>query len=156
MINKMKIDNHLFRLLLTLLLGLLSMAGLHAQEGLKVNTIFEKYGKQEGATMVVLSGKSLHNYKLDKYKGITLTYDKKILDDLQQCIEQDKQQAREIKEVVSNGIITSGYYQLTTGNRSRHQYILFKLGDDGTATLIYMEGGPESEELVNRLFIKTD
>jgi len=104
--------------------------------------------------MVVLSGKSLHDYRLDKYQGITLKYDKDILDEIQRCLESDKKQARQIKEVISNGIITSGYYQLTEEESPVNRYILFKIGDDGTATLIYMEGGQESEELVNRLFIK--
>lgn len=150
----MKINQHSLRLFSLFMLFTLSMGGLHAQEELKINAIFEKYGKKKGSTMVVLSGKSLHNYKLDKYKGITLTYDTNILDEMQQCLERDKKQAREIKEVISNGTITSGYYQLKEENRSIYQYILFKIGNDGTATLIYMEGGKESEELVSKLFIK--
>jgi len=104
--------------------------------------------------MVVLTGKSLHDYRLDKYQGITLKYDNDILDEIQQCLASDKKHARQIKEVINNGIITSGYYQLTEEKSRVNRYILFKIGDDGTATLIYMEGGQESEELVNRLFIK--
>ena len=151
MIQKSK---HPFRVLLLLLLSLFSMGELTAQEGLKTNSIFEKYGKEKGATMVVLSGKALHNYHLDKYQGITLRYDRTILSDIQQCLEADKQQAHQIKEVISNGIITSGYYQLSNDETRVNRYILFKMGTDGTATLIYMRGGEGSEELVNQLFIK--
>jgi hypothetical protein len=104
--------------------------------------------------MVSLSGEALNNYRLDKYRGITIKYDRAILDDIQQCLETDKKQARQIKEIISNGIISSGYYQLPEEDKHINRYILFKIGDDGTATLIYMEGGHDSEELINRLFIK--
>ncbi|HBG42678.1 MAG TPA: hypothetical protein DDZ96_04330 [Porphyromonadaceae bacterium] len=138
---------------ITVLLTLTVFAA-QAQEGLKIQSVFEKYGKQKGATMVVLSGEALHDYRLDKYRSITIEYDKAILNDIQHCLQADKKQAREIKEVISNGIISSGYYQLPAKEDRIHRYILFKMAGDGTATLIYMEGGPESEALINRLFIK--
>ena len=142
------------RLFLALLLLTVSAVAMHAQETLKINFVFEKYGKRKGATMVVLTGEALENYRLDKYRSLTLPYDKAVSDDIQQSLETDKKQARKIKEVVSNGIISSGYYQLPEENKRVNRYILFKIGNDGTATLIYMEGGAESEELINRLFIK--
>lgn len=150
----MKIKKTFPRLLILFLLLATFGVTVQAQENLRINSIFEKYGKQKGATMVVLSGKALHNYRLDKYHSITVKYDKAILDDIQQCLETDKKQARQIKEVISNGLISSGYYQLPEKENPVNRYILFKIGDDGTATLIYMEGGQDSEELINRLFIK--
>lgn len=142
------------RLLVFLLLLAASAATVQAQDNLQINTIFEKYGKQKGATMVVLSGEALNNYRLDTYRSITLKYDRAILDDIQQCLETDKKQARQIKEVINDGIILSGYYQLPEEDSRINRYILFKIGNDGTATLIYMEGGPDSEKLINQLFIK--
>ena len=141
------------RLALLLLLTFSAMA-IHAQEELRINTIFEKYGKQKGATMVVLSGQAVSNYRLNIYRSITVKYDKAILDDIQQSLEGDKQQARQIKEVINDGVITSGYYQLPEEKTRINRYILFKIGDDGTLTLIYMEGGPDSEELINKMFIR--
>lgn len=129
---------------------------VQAQEDLKINRVFEKYGKQKGATMVVLSGKALHNYQLDKYQSITVKYDNALLNEIQYYLEIDKKQAHQIKEVISNGIISSGYYQLPEIKNDIHRYILFKIGDDGTATLIYMEGGKDSEKLINQLFIKKE
>lgn len=152
----MKIKKTFSHLLILLLLLVISGVTVQAQENLRINTVFEKYGKQKGATMVVLSGKALHNYRLDKYRSITLQYDRTILDEIQQCLEIDKKQAHQIKEVISNGIISSGYYQLPEEENQTNRYILFKIGDDGTATLIYMEGGKDSEELINRLFIKKE
>lgn len=150
----MKIKKTSPRLLIIFLLLIISGVTTQAQENLRINTVFEKYGKQKGATMVVLSGKALYNYRLDKYRSITLQYNQTILEEIQECLETDKQQARQIKEVISNGIISSGYYQLPEIENRIKRYILFKIGDDGTATLIYMEGGEDSEELINRLFIK--
>lgn len=152
----MKIKKTIFRLFILFLFLFTTGVTVQAQENLRINTVFEKYGKQKGATMVVLSGKALHNYQLDKYRSITLQYDRTILEEIQQCLETDKQQAYQIKEVINNGIISSGYYQLPKQKNQINRYILFKIGNDGTATLIYMEGGNDSEELINRLFIRSD
>lgn len=150
----MKTKKSPFRLLFLLLLLATSVMAAHAQENLKINSIFEKYGRQKGSTMVVFSGEALDDYKLDKYRSITLPYDTNRSNHIQQCLEEDKKQARKIKEVITNGIISSGYYQLPDERKRVNRYILFKTGNDGTATLIYMEGGLDSEELINKLFIK--
>lgn len=149
----MKTKNKSTRLLLLLLFAI-SASAIHAQENLKINTIFEKYGKQKGSTMVSLSEKSLRDYKLDKYRSIILPYNSKTSEDIQRSLEADKKQAKKIKEVISNGTISSGYYQLPEESLHINRYILFKIGNDGTATLIYMEGGPDSEKLINKLFVK--
>lgn len=150
----MKTTPAITRIIIVFLL-LLSVGSAQAQENLRISSIFEKYGKQKGSTMVSLSDKSLEKYKLDKYRSITLPYNSKTAEDIQQCLEVDKKQARKIKEVISSGIISSGYYQLPEESRRINRYILFKIANDGTATLIYMEGGPDSEELINKLFIKS-
>jgi hypothetical protein len=109
---------------------------------------------QKGSTMVILSDDIIKSYHLDLYKSITLAYDKQRSEEIQQSLEIDKKQAKKIKEVISNGIIYSGYYQLSTENKHKKRYILFKISDNATATLIYMEGDIESEDIVNMLFIK--
>ena len=125
-----------------------------AQKQLAINKIFEQYGKQKGSTMVVLSDDVIKSYHLDFYKSITLPYDKKRSEEIQKSLETDKKKAKKIKEIISNGIIYSGYYQLPMENKLKNRYILFKISDNATATLIYMEGDIESEEIVNLLFIK--
>ena len=124
-----------------------------AQKQLAINQIFEKYGKQKGSTMVVLSNDMIKTYHLDLYKSITLPVDKKRSEEIQQSLETDKKQAKKIKEVISNGIIYSGYYQLPTEDKQKNCYILFKLSDNATATLIYMEGDIDSEEIISMLFM---
>lgn len=132
---------------------LLFMASAQGQN-LKINNIFDKYGKQKGSTMVILSGEAVKNYQLSLYRSITLRYEEPQSVDLQECLNADKQQARKIKEVISNGIIRSGYYQLLDEGKNMNRYILFKIGNDQQATLIYMEGDPKSEELINKLFVR--
>ena len=132
---------------------LLFMGSAQGQD-LKINSIFEKYGKLKGSTMVILSGEAVQNYRLSLYRSITLRYEAPLSDDLQQCLNADKEQARKIKEVISNGIIRSGYYQLPDEGKKMNRYILFKIGDDQQATLIYMEGDLKSEELINKLFVR--
>ena len=139
-----------------LFLILMFPAMLSAQKDLKIHSIFDKYGKQKGAVMVVLSGKTLKAYKLDKYRSLSIHYDQVVLSDIQACIEADKQDAHRIKEVITNGIVSSGYYQLNNegDNADTNRYILFKIDSNHKATLIYMEGGLESEELIEKLFLK--
>mgnify|MGYP001165960832 CR=1 FL=1 len=104
--------------------------------------------------MVVLSDDMIKSYHLDFYKSITLPLDKKRSEEIQLCLEIDKKQAKKIKEVITNGIIYSGYYQLPTDDKLKNRHVLFKISDNTTATLIYMEGDIDSEEIVNMLFIK--
>jgi hypothetical protein len=150
----MKINHPNLRVFAMLLFALMLSIATQAQNNLKINSIFEKYGKKKGATMTVLSGEALNNYQLDKYRSITLKCNESIMDEIQRCLDADKKQALQINEVVSNGIITSGYYRLSEENKNINRYILFKIGNDETATLIYMEGGKDSEELIRKLFVK--
>ena len=139
---------------IVLLAMCLMASATFAQKQLAINKIFEQYGKQKGSTMVVLSDDVIKSYHLDFYKSITLPYDKKRSNEIQQSLETDKKLAKKIKEVISNGIIYSGYYQLPMEGKLKNRYILFKISDNATATLIYMEGDMESEEIVNLLFGK--
>lgn len=143
-----------YRKCIALIVMCLIASTTFAQKQLAINKIFEKYGKQKGSTMVVLSDDMIKSYHLDFYKSITLPFDKKRSEEIQQSLETDKKQAKKIKEVISNGIIYSGYYQLPTEDKLKNRYILFKISDNATATLIYMEGDIESEQVVNMLFMK--
>jgi len=142
------------RLIAVCLFAVISIGGCFAQDQLEIKSVFEKYGKKRGATMVVLNKEALQNYKLDAFRSITMKYEIPFSEDVQKALSSDKKSAYKIKEVVSNGVISSGYYQLPLINNRIYRYILFKINNDGKATLIYMEGGKDSESLVNSLFIK--
>ena len=47
-----------------------------------------------------MSGKVLKDYDLSKYRSITINYDKAIFNEIQECIEEDKEGAHKIKEVI--------------------------------------------------------
>lgn len=145
---------HKYIRILFLLIALVVSSTVNAQEDLRINSIFKKYGKQKGATMVVMSGKVLKDYDLSKYRSITINYDKAIFNEIQECIEDDKEGAHKIKEIINNGVIVSAYYQLISNESKINKYILFNVDNNHKATLIYMEGGINSDVLIEKLFLK--
>ena len=54
--------------LITLLLTFAAHAA--AQQGLQIATVFQKYGKQKGVTMVELSNEMLETYQMTLYKSL--------------------------------------------------------------------------------------
>ena len=59
-----------------------------------------------------------------------------------------------VKEVISGGEIQSGYYQLPQLKDEINRFILFKTNAKQSATLIYIEGELEADDLVTMLFMK--
>jgi len=70
------------------------------------------------------------------------------------CLEIDKKKAKKVKEVISGGEIQSGYYQLPQVKEDINRFILFKSGKNEAATLIYIEGELDADDLVTILFMK--
>ena len=121
---------------------LLFSTGMYAQKGLQIASVFQKYGNEKGATYVELS------------KMLSKTKAEKALPDIYRCLESDREHARKIKEVVTDGHIQSGYYQLPPVKDKINRFILFRLGKKGEATLIYIEGEIDSDDLVTLIFSK--
>lgn len=143
----------LIRTLLCCLL-LLCTTGMYAQKGLQIASVFQKYGNQKGATYVELSKMLSKNWDITQYKSLKLTKADKALPDIYRCLEADREQAKKIKEVVTDGRIQSGYYQLPVLHDKVNRFILFRLGKKGGATLIYIEGEIDSDDLVTLIFSK--
>lgn len=133
---------------------LICSTGLYAQEGLQVASIFQKYGNQKGSTYVELSKMLSKEWDIDHYKSLKLSKAEKALPDIYRCLEADKEHAKKIKEVVNNGAIQSGYYQLPPLKGEVNRFILFRTGKKGDATLIYIEGEIDSDDLVTLMFSK--
>ena len=59
------------KIIRTTLIALLLTFAAHAaaQQGLQIATIFQKYGKQKGVTMVELSNEMLETYQMTLYKS---------------------------------------------------------------------------------------
>lgn len=145
--------NRLIRIL-TITLLLLTGCRLSAQEDLQIASVFRKYGKERGATMVEFSNEVLETYEMKLYKSLSIKDATAALPYIHKCLEADKKRARKVKEVVSEGRIQSGYYQLPQLQEDINRFILFKTGKKGSATLIYIEGELDADDIVTLLFMK--
>ena len=125
-----------------------------AQQGLQIASVFQKYARQKGLTMVELSNEMLETYQMTLYKSLVFKDVEEALPDILNCLEADKRKARKVKEVVAGGQIQSGYYQLPQLKEDVNRFILFKTGKKGSATLIYIEGELDADDLVTMLFMK--
>lgn len=125
-----------------------------AQQGLQIASVFQKYGKQKGVTMVELSNEMLETYQMTLYKSLVFKDVEEALPTILNCLDADKKKAKKVKEVVAGGQIQSGYYQLPHLKEDVNRFILFKTGKKGSATLIYIEGELDADDLVTMLFMK--
>ena len=125
-----------------------------AQQGLQIASVFQKYGKQKGVTMVELSNEMLETYQMTLYKSLVFKDVEEALPTILNCLGADKKKAKKVKEVVAGGQIQSGYYQLPQLKEDVNRFILFKTGKKGSATLIYIEGELDADDLVTMLFMK--
>ena len=125
-----------------------------AQQGLQIASVFQKYGKQKGVTMVELSNEMLETYQMTLYKSLVFKDVEEALPTILNCLDADKKKAKKVKEVVAGGQIQSGYYQLPQLKEDVNRFILFKTGKKGSATLIYIEGEVDADDLVTMLFMK--
>lgn len=143
-------------LILTIILTGAFSGVCRAQSGLRIATIFEKYGKQRGVAMVELSADMLDTYGMELYKSISIKESHKALPEIRSCLETDKRGAKKIKEIMAGGQLVSGYYQLPCRKEDVNRFILFKLSKNGSSTLVYIEGELESDDLITMLFMKKD
>ena len=125
-----------------------------AQQGLQIASVFQKYGKQKGVTMVELSNEMLETCHMTLYKSLVFKDVEEALPTILNCLDADKKKAKKVKEVVAGGQIQSGYYQLPQLKEDVNRFILFKTGKKGSATLIYIEGELDADDLVTMLFMK--
>lgn len=125
-----------------------------AQQGLQIASVFQKYGKQKGVTMVELSNEMLETYQMTLYKSLVFKDVEEALPTILNCLDADKKKAKKVKEVVAGGQIQSGYYQLPQLKEDVNRFILFKTGKKGSATLIYIEGELDADDVVTMLFMK--
>lgn len=145
----------MIRITLAFLLFLTS-SHLMAQQDLQIASVFRKYSKHKGVTMVELSNELIDIYEMKLYKSISFKDAGSALPHILKCLEEDRKKAKKVKEVISEGQIQSGYYQLPQMKEGTNRFILFKTGKKGTATLIYLEGVLDADDLVTLLFMKKD
>ena len=148
-------QNHL-KLISLILLACLSLS-LRAQEGLKIEQLFTKYGNAKGVTLVELNGEILASYHMDTYLSLVFEdvtpYAREIEDGLEDAVRSQQVQKRQL--VNQSGTLQSAYLQLTDvrrKGRNLRRYLLFKRGKGTVATLIYIEGRLSEKELMDMLY----
>lgn len=146
--------NKVIRTTLIVLLLIVGVMGAHAQQGLQIASVFQRFGNKKGVTMVELSNAMLESYQMTLYKSLVFKDVEEALPTILRCLEADKKKAKKVKEVVEGGQVQSGYYQLPQLKEDVNRFILFKTGNKGSATLIYIEGELDADDLVTMLFMK--
>lgn len=143
----------LYRLLGSLLLLIGFTLSAYAQEDLQIASLFKKYGKQKDVTYVELNGSILRSYRMTAYRSLVFKDVTPYKADIVQCLKQDVagQQVTKTQEITESGQLLSAYYQLSKKNKL-NRYILYKVGKQNSATLIYIEGTLSEEELMKMLY----
>ncbi|MDR1380850.1 MAG: hypothetical protein LBJ47_05150 [Tannerella sp.] len=146
------------------LLCLLASCGLaNAQGGLRVDGIFDGYGRQKGAVLIELAKDVLGRHtRISRYRSLTIPVDSAAVRTTLDAIRTDLKNGTVLAESQKDGMTETGYYHLSekTG-RPENEYILFS-AKSPKMTLIYIRGDfPPSrleDELgkLKDLFIKVD
>ena len=139
--------------LLTVCFGLAA----HAQEGLQIGTLFEKYKDEKNVTYVELNGSILRSYHMTAYRSLVFEQVTPYKQEILQCLKQTiaTHQVQKTQEVTENGELRSAYYRLSRAARKGkkvNRYILYKTGKEDKATLVYIEGPLDEDELMEMLY----
>lgn len=155
----MKTRNHIAyrRLVGILLLTLCFGLSAYAQEGLQIATLFEKYKNEKNVTYVELNGSILRSYRMTAYKSLVFEEVTPYKKEIMQCLKQaiDTYQVQKTQEVNESGELLSAYYRLsrvTRKGKKVNRYILYKVGKQHKATLVYIEGPLNEDELMEMLY----
>ena len=62
------------------------------QKDLKIQDVFQRYGRKKNVTMVELSNEMLETYGMTRYKSITIKNDPDALRFTRQCLEADRRE----------------------------------------------------------------
>ena len=105
--------------------------------------------------MVDISGEMLENYRLNRFRSITIKNDPEAARFARKCIERDQEGAKKIKEVTSNGVPTSIYLQLPKSG-TENRLILFNENKQKELqiTLVYIESKHDTETILKLLLRK--
>lgn len=130
---------------------------MHAQEGLRIASLFEKYKNEKKVTYVELNGGILRSYRMTAYKSLVFVQVSSYKQEILECIKHDVDSCRAEKtqEITEGGELRSAYYRLTQvvrKDRTLNRYILYKTGKQDMATLVYIEGPLDENELMQILY----
>ena len=131
---------------ITLILLLVAIAtSALAQQGLRVADIFSRYGHERGCKMVEMHDTELHGYELKTYQSLTYRIHG---DEIAPLLEEDRRKAKKIREVVSDGRVSSGYYIMPPTAEGLNRYILYSQKQDNSGAIVYIEGKLEPDDIL--------
>lgn len=131
--------------ILAIVLLLTAVLGSHAQTGLKVEEVFQQYGHAKGCKMVIMNHAHLRGYQLDVYKSLTF---RRGASHIAALLNEDRRAAKKIQEVVENGQIISGYYQMPPHPKTANRYVLFSYSGHDGGVVIYIEGKLSPQDIM--------
>ena len=131
---------------ITLILLLVAIAtSALAQQGLRVADIFSRYGHERGCKMVEMHDTELHGYELKTYQSLTYRIHG---DEIAPLLEEDRRKAKKIREVVSDGRVSSCYYIMPPTAEGLNRYILYSQKQDNSGAIVYIEGKLEPDDIL--------
>jgi hypothetical protein len=123
----------------------LSASAMWAQADLQIGRVFDLYGHSKGCKMVELHHSSFRGYELEVYKSLVYS---RYGNAIEAYLKTDRKNARKVREIVEDGIITSGYYMMKPVRQGLNRYILFRNGSKQSGTVVYIEGALTPDELM--------
>ncbi|MGL5227618.1 MAG: DUF6108 family protein [Bacteroidales bacterium] len=126
-----------------------------AQKDLSVSQFFDgKFNKSEKAIVTLLKGKKLTLYNLSVFHSITINDSPAIVQQFTDAVLSDKEMANQVEIVYAGDRVLACYLQLApvSDDAGQNRFILFRSPNKDSATLIYMEGETDLDELI-KLFI---
>jgi hypothetical protein len=141
------------------LIVLMALAGLptlvSAQSDLNINKVFKQYEKNKNAVMVSLSNEVLGDYEFSLFKSINIKNDPSAANFVREQLALDEKGAKKIKQVVSNGKVTSIYLDLAP-KKGMNRLILFneQTKPENQLILIYIESENSTDDILKILLKK--
>lgn len=137
------------RLLIIFIMSVMATLAF-SQKNMSISPLFEGSQRSKyGFSAVVIEGRSLSKYKLEKFKSVTTTIPK-WFSELEAMVESDGENAIDKECGYINGRLYYGFYQFKPQD-GKYRYIFYRnssLRDDepSEVTIVYMEGYPTLEE----------
>ena len=136
-----------------LLMALLLTTALtvQAQSQLHIEQAFADYGQRKGCKLVTMNDATIHGYRLSVYKSLTY---KKLGHEIAALLDSDRKGAKKIREVIDNGRISSGYYEMTPTRDGHNRFILYSRRSAQEGTVIYIEGTLTADDIMQLCYTK--
>lgn len=131
------------------------ISAMNAQSNLAINAVFSAYGKIPGSTMVEMNQSMLKNYPFTYYKSLTINDNKALIDITRKSVLEDQKGAENIKQVLTNGKVTTLFLQLPK-EKNRYRLILYNESEkpNHKMTLIYIESEDHPDSYIDIILKK--